>query len=423
MTQPLIQPSQLDLTALGPVLSVTTVGNLSGDTQIQVEETLNEDIIRFDTGDGVTGWPANDNTLLLSSGAFTLALPTANVASTSGADINMTAGDGNLEAGGDVFINSGDGASDSGGTIQLRAGIKTGNTATSGGELSLGGGQDDNDGGNTTLRGGDSSSGGSGGNLFLEGGDAAIASTDGGNVTLRGGNITTGSGNAGNVSILGGDTLGTGPGGDITIASGDSGTSGDPGTFISITAGDGGDNGGPINITTGSGGTNDDGGPLNLLGGSGDGVGDGGTINLDGGPGGATGDGGDIAVTPGSTTAGEEGTTQMFGVMGVDHQALGTVTAATDIDPNSGLSADFTFGAAATAEVGITTFKNTNEIGVELTVEVTNGGQGTLTWGAEISWAGGSAPTLTAAGTDLIKFWSRDGGTTWIGWVVALDVS
>ena len=60
---------------------------------------------------------------------------------------------------------------------------------------------------------------------------------------------------------------------------------------------------------------------------------------------------------------------------------------------------------------------------MELTLEVTNGGQGTLTWGAEIQWAGGTAPTLTAAGVDLIKFYSRDGGTVWIGWVVALDVS
>jgi hypothetical protein len=102
------------------------------------------------------------------------------------------------------------------------------------------------------------------------------------------------------------------------------------------------------------------------------------------------------------------------------HQSLGTITSATDIDPDSGVSADFTFGAAATAEIGFAA--STNAV-VEMTVEITNGGQGTLTWGVEVQWAGGSAPTLTAAGTDILKFFSRDSNTTVVGWVVALDVS
>ena len=83
------------------------------------------------------------------------------------------------------------------------------------------------------------------------------------------------------------------------------------------------------------------------------------------------------------------------------HQSLGTITAATDIGPDAGTSVDFTFGAAATAEVGF--LASTNAV-VETTVEIVNGGQGTLTWGAEVDWAGGVAPTLTAAGTDILKF-------------------
>ena len=102
------------------------------------------------------------------------------------------------------------------------------------------------------------------------------------------------------------------------------------------------------------------------------------------------------------------------------NQSLGTITAATDIDPDSGVSVDFTFGAAATAEIGFAA--STNAV-VETTVEIVNGGQGTLTWGVEVDWAGGVAPTLTAAGTDILKFFTRDNGTTVRGWVVALDVS
>jgi hypothetical protein len=101
-------------------------------------------------------------------------------------------------------------------------------------------------------------------------------------------------------------------------------------------------------------------------------------------------------------------------------QAGGTVTANTDFDPDSGTEIHWTFGAAATAEVG---FAASSIPSTEVTMEVTNGGQGTLTWGSEIQWAGGTAPTLTAAGTDLLKFWTRDSGTTWIGWTVALNVS
>ena len=51
-----------------------------------------------------------------------------------------------------------------------------------------------------------------------------------------------------------------------------------------------------------------------------------------------------------------------------------------------------------------------------------DGGQGTLAWGTMVEWAGGSAPTLTAAGEDWLRFYTLDDGTTWIGEVIALDV-
>ena len=56
------------------------------------------------------------------------------------------------------------------------------------------------------------------------------------------------------------------------------------------------------------------------------------------------------------------------------------------------------------------------------TLELTNGGTN-VTWPASVEWEGGVEPTLTTAGTDILTFVSRDAGTTWRGFVAALDVS
>jgi hypothetical protein len=48
-------------------------------------------------------------------------------------------------------------------------------------------------------------------------------------------------------------------------------------------------------------------------------------------------------------------------------------------------------------------------------LDLTNGGSATVTWWANVKWAGGTAPTLTASGRDLLGFMTYDGGTTWSG--------
>jgi hypothetical protein len=48
-------------------------------------------------------------------------------------------------------------------------------------------------------------------------------------------------------------------------------------------------------------------------------------------------------------------------------------------------------------------------------LELTNGGTGTQTWFSGIKWPGGTAPTLTASGVDMLGFITDDGGTTWRG--------
>ena len=46
-------------------------------------------------------------------------------------------------------------------------------------------------------------------------------------------------------------------------------------------------------------------------------------------------------------------------------------------------------------------------------LELTNAGSATITWFSGVKWAGGTAPTLTTSGKDILGFYSHDGGTTW----------
>lgn len=72
------------------------------------------------------------------------------------------------------------------------------------------------------------------------------------------------------------------------------------------------------------------------------------------------------------------------------------------------------------------TFTVTNlpatSICASIMLELTNGGSQTITWMTGVTWASGTAPTLTAAGTDVIGFYTFNAGTTWRGNVVAKDI-
>lgn len=56
-------------------------------------------------------------------------------------------------------------------------------------------------------------------------------------------------------------------------------------------------------------------------------------------------------------------------------------------------------------------------------LELTNAGIN-MNWTgiSGLKWAGGSAPALTVSGLDILGFYSHDGGTTWRGLLLALDV-
>ena len=56
------------------------------------------------------------------------------------------------------------------------------------------------------------------------------------------------------------------------------------------------------------------------------------------------------------------------------------------------------------------------------TLSVTNGASATLTWPTSVDWAGGTAPTLTASGIDILTFTTIDGGTIWYGFLAGADM-
>ena len=55
------------------------------------------------------------------------------------------------------------------------------------------------------------------------------------------------------------------------------------------------------------------------------------------------------------------------------------------------------------------------------TLFLTNGGSQTVNWPASVDWAGGTAPTLTTSGLDILVFVTTNGGTTWHGMVGSAD--
>ena len=94
-----------------------------------------------------------------------------------------------------------------------------------------------------------------------------------------------------------------------------------------------------------------------------------------------------------------------------------SAVAASNIDVTAG-------GVFAKTISGATTFTVSNVPAAgavaSFILELTNPGTNVTFW-AGVKWPGGAAPTLTAAGVDVLGFYTRDGGTTWRGMVLAKD--
>ena len=101
--------------------------------------------------------------------------------------------------------------------------------------------------------------------------------------------------------------------------------------------------------------------------------------------------------------------------------AIGSIGGGTqDIDLDSGR------WVSGTVDTSTTTFTFSNPKatanGDGFVLLLTNGGSQTVNWPAAVDWAGGTAPTLTTSGVDLLVFETFDGGTIWYGAVVGLDM-
>lgn len=382
-------------------------------------------------------------------------------------DVIIRGGTADRVPGGAVIIEGGPnlfGTGNTGAIIRLTTGAGGSSGASGSMNLTTPNGNGAADSGKISLRpGAGGTSGGDGGVIELLGGIAAGTGGTGSALYFKSGNSFAGGASySGDIDIKIGTMGGLGNAGTLNITGADGGTGG-IGTTINLAAG--GSNvsaGGAINIDTGSGlagntpggdlnvttgnayGTTQHGGDMLFTCGTGVGSGEGGDFRAYAGTGGATadggvaeiragdggatsGDGGDVILRPGGETNGKRGLVRLFrGSFGEGVVNNGTIPSGFTIEPHITGWTRFTWGAAATGTVDIGTLRSSSpafSVGVEHTVVVTNGGQGTLTWGTMVEWAGGSAPTLTAAGEDWLRFYTLDDGATWIGHVIALNPS
>jgi len=102
-----------------------------------------------------------------------------------------------------------------------------------------------------------------------------------------------------------------------------------------------------------------------------------------------------------------------------DYAETKAAMAAHDVDLTLGNVQTYTLSGNQTL-----TFSNPPASGSagSFTLLVTNGASATLTWPTSVDWAGGTAPTLTASGIDILTFTTIDGGTIWYGFLAGADM-
>jgi hypothetical protein len=96
-----------------------------------------------------------------------------------------------------------------------------------------------------------------------------------------------------------------------------------------------------------------------------------------------------------------------------------TTVSASDIDLSAGNY--FTKTISGTTTFTVSNVASSGDVAAFILV-LTDGGSQTVNFFSGVTWAGGTAPTLTASGVDVLGFFTIDGGTTWRGLVLALDI-
>ena len=81
---------------------------------------------------------------------------------------------------------------------------------------------------------------------------------------------------------------------------------------------------------------------------------------------------------------------------------------------------------SATVDTSANTFTFSNPTASDeqngFVLYLTNGGSQTVNWPASVDFAGGTVPTLTSAGVDVLVFTTIDAGTRWYGFAAGLDM-
>jgi hypothetical protein len=130
----------------------------------------------------------------------------------------------------------------------------------------------------------------------------------------------------------------------------------------------------------------------------------------------------DTSPTLGGALAGGDNTVSNINLKDygeVTNAIGGTGGGTQDIDLTAGNS------VSATVDTSTNTFTFSNptasDEGCGFTLVLTNGGSQTVNWPGSVDWPGGTAPTLTTAGVDILTFWTIDGGTIWHGMAASTD--
>ena len=113
------------------------------------------------------------------------------------------------------------------------------------------------------------------------------------------------------------------------------------------------------------------------------------------------------------------GTAKLSDLTTVASKETKVAMAANNVDLSTGNYFSKTISGATTLTVSNVPATGT---AISFILDLTNGGSAAITWWTGVKWASGTAPTLTAAGRDVLGFFTHDGGTTWTGLVLGKDV-
>lgn len=113
---------------------------------------------------------------------------------------------------------------------------------------------------------------------------------------------------------------------------------------------------------------------------------------------------------------------EAFRVVGERLHTIAASGAALTLEFSNGFVQDVTLTANCTFTFG-SVIAGVSRLTLLLRQDAT--GSRTVTWPGSVVWAGGTAPTLTttASALDVVRFFTPDGGTTWIGAVEGLNFS